>query len=132
MFIDRLLATLVHLRHGVTHDVLACWLESLAPRSPGPSGRAPAAGRARLHRGGRGPAAHPGRRGHSPEGERAGGSARCHRGAGAPPGGRSGRPAGSGSSRARRARTRSRRWWSPTPSGGCCSAGKPARAPSTI
>ncbi|WP_448620107.1 transposase family protein [Geodermatophilus sp. URMC 65] len=25
MFIDRLLATLVHLRHGVTHDVLACW-----------------------------------------------------------------------------------------------------------
>ena len=25
VFIDRLLATLVHLRHGVTHDVLACW-----------------------------------------------------------------------------------------------------------
>ncbi|WP_224228349.1 helix-turn-helix domain-containing protein [Streptomyces olivaceus] len=25
MFIDRLLATLVHLRHGTTHDVLACW-----------------------------------------------------------------------------------------------------------
>ncbi|MYQ48768.1 transposase [Streptomyces sp. SID4985] len=25
MFIDRLLATLVHLRHGATHDVLACW-----------------------------------------------------------------------------------------------------------
>jgi hypothetical protein len=24
VFIDRLLATLVHLRHGVTHDVLAC------------------------------------------------------------------------------------------------------------
>ena len=24
MFVDRLLATLVHLRHGVTHDVLAC------------------------------------------------------------------------------------------------------------
>ena len=24
-FVDRLLATLVHLRHGVTHDVLACW-----------------------------------------------------------------------------------------------------------
>lgn len=22
---DRLLATLVHLRHGATHDVLACW-----------------------------------------------------------------------------------------------------------
>ena len=26
VFLDRLLATLVHLRHGVTHDVLACWL----------------------------------------------------------------------------------------------------------
>ncbi|WP_329212553.1 transposase family protein [Streptomyces sp. NBC_01708] len=25
VFIDRLLATPVHLRHGVTHDVLACW-----------------------------------------------------------------------------------------------------------
>ncbi|MFC8495078.1 transposase family protein [Streptomyces sp. NPDC057235] len=25
MFIDRLLAALVHLRHGATHDVLACW-----------------------------------------------------------------------------------------------------------
>ncbi|MFC8458895.1 transposase family protein [Streptomyces sp. NPDC057242] len=25
MFVDRRLATLVHLRHGVTHDVPACW-----------------------------------------------------------------------------------------------------------
>ncbi len=25
VFVDRLLATLVHPRHGVTHDVLACW-----------------------------------------------------------------------------------------------------------
>ncbi|GAA3082289.1 transposase family protein [Streptomyces olivoverticillatus] len=25
VLVDRLLATLVHLRHGVTHDVLACW-----------------------------------------------------------------------------------------------------------
>ncbi|MER7360901.1 transposase family protein [Nonomuraea dietziae] len=25
VFVDRLLATLVHLRHGVTHDVLGCW-----------------------------------------------------------------------------------------------------------
>ncbi|MEU9222532.1 transposase family protein [Streptomyces sp. NPDC048376] len=24
VFVDRILATLVHLRHGVTHDVLAC------------------------------------------------------------------------------------------------------------
>ncbi|MFH8804890.1 transposase family protein [Streptomyces sp. NPDC017936] len=27
VFVDRLLATLVHLRHGVTHDVLACWFK---------------------------------------------------------------------------------------------------------
>ncbi|WP_265868282.1 transposase [Streptomyces sp. SKN60] len=27
MFVDRLLATLVHLRHGATHDVLACWFK---------------------------------------------------------------------------------------------------------
>ncbi|MFJ3176429.1 transposase family protein [Streptomyces roseus] len=27
VFVDRLLATLVHLRHGVTHDVLACRFE---------------------------------------------------------------------------------------------------------
>ncbi|MFF5287337.1 transposase family protein [Streptomyces sp. NPDC013171] len=25
VFVDRLLATLIHLRHGVTHDLLACW-----------------------------------------------------------------------------------------------------------
>ncbi|NNN32183.1 transposase [Streptomyces sp. S3(2020)] len=25
VFVDRLLATVVHLRHGATHDVLACW-----------------------------------------------------------------------------------------------------------
>ncbi|MFJ9420391.1 transposase family protein [Streptomyces sp. NPDC101227] len=25
VFVDRLLATLVHVRHGVTHDVPACW-----------------------------------------------------------------------------------------------------------
>ncbi|MEU3290507.1 helix-turn-helix domain-containing protein [Streptomyces longwoodensis] len=27
VFADRLLATLVHLRHGATHDVLACWFD---------------------------------------------------------------------------------------------------------
>lgn len=27
VFVDRLLATLVHLRHGVTHDVMACWFQ---------------------------------------------------------------------------------------------------------
>ncbi|MGW1871662.1 helix-turn-helix domain-containing protein [Streptomyces mauvecolor] len=25
VFVDRLLARLVHLRHGITHDVVACW-----------------------------------------------------------------------------------------------------------
>ncbi|MGI5192171.1 MULTISPECIES: helix-turn-helix domain-containing protein [Streptomyces] len=25
VFVDRLLATLVNLRHGTTHDVVACW-----------------------------------------------------------------------------------------------------------
>ncbi|MFF1723275.1 helix-turn-helix domain-containing protein [Streptomyces sviceus] len=25
VFVDRLLTTLVHLRHATTHDVLACW-----------------------------------------------------------------------------------------------------------
>ncbi|MFJ3638101.1 transposase family protein [Streptomyces sp. NPDC090112] len=25
MFVDPLLATLVHLHHGATHDMLACW-----------------------------------------------------------------------------------------------------------
>ncbi|MGX1975921.1 helix-turn-helix domain-containing protein [Streptomyces kronopolitis] len=29
---DRLLATLTHLRHGVTHEVLACWFD--VDRSP--------------------------------------------------------------------------------------------------
>ncbi|MFH8394375.1 transposase family protein [Streptomyces sp. NPDC018036] len=27
VFVDRLLATLVHLRHGATHHVLACWFD---------------------------------------------------------------------------------------------------------
>ncbi|MFC8013356.1 transposase family protein [Streptomyces cinereoruber] len=35
VFVDRLLATLVHLRHGAAHDVLACWF---------------GVGRSRLHR----------------------------------------------------------------------------------
>ncbi len=26
VFVDRLLTTLLHLRHGATHNVLACWL----------------------------------------------------------------------------------------------------------
>jgi len=40
VLLDRLLATLVHLRHGVTHDVLACWFEvSRSTISWAPAGR---------------------------------------------------------------------------------------------
>ncbi|MEV5383618.1 hypothetical protein [Streptomyces sp. NPDC052721] len=42
MFVDRLLATLVHLRHAPTHDVLACWW------TPSPGARAPGG---EVHRG---------------------------------------------------------------------------------
>jgi hypothetical protein len=34
VFVDRLLATLVHLRHGATHDVLACWFGVSRSRDP--------------------------------------------------------------------------------------------------
>ncbi|MER6958103.1 transposase family protein [Streptomyces sp. NPDC000618] len=33
VFVDRLLTTLFHLRHGPTRDVLACWFASTAPAS---------------------------------------------------------------------------------------------------
>ncbi|MEU9117749.1 transposase family protein [Streptomyces sp. NPDC048483] len=49
VFVDRLLATLVHLRHGVTHDVLACWFgmdRSTITRAIGEV-RPPLAGRGR-------------------------------------------------------------------------------------
>src|SRR3712207_9176763 len=54
VFIDRLLATLVHLRHGVTHDVLACWFgmsRSTITRAVG-GGGPPLGGRGRPPRGG--------------------------------------------------------------------------------
>jgi hypothetical protein len=53
VFLDRLLATLVHLRHGATHDVLACRFgvsRSTITRAVGEV--RPLLGRARLHRGG--------------------------------------------------------------------------------
>jgi hypothetical protein len=53
VFVDRLLASLVHLRHGVTHDVLACWLgvsRSAIIRAVGEV--RPLLGRARMQRGG--------------------------------------------------------------------------------
>ncbi|MGR6963939.1 transposase family protein [Geodermatophilus sp. URMC 61] len=92
VFLDRLLATLVHLRHGVTHDVLACWFGvSRSTITGGGRGGASAAGRARLHRGGRAPAAHAGRCGRPSGRQRAAGPAGCHGGPGAPPGRGSGR-----------------------------------------
>ncbi|MFC0058019.1 transposase family protein [Streptomyces actinomycinicus] len=40
VFVDRLLGTLVNLRHGTTHDVLACWFGVDRPcPSPGPRRR---------------------------------------------------------------------------------------------
>ncbi|MGC5236815.1 helix-turn-helix domain-containing protein [Streptomyces albogriseolus] len=51
VFVDRLPATLVHLRHATTHDVLACWFgvdRSTITRAIAEV-RAPAR-RARLHR----------------------------------------------------------------------------------
>jgi hypothetical protein len=54
VFLNRLLATLVHLRHGVTHDVLACWVR--VPRStitPAVGEVRQPQGRSRLHHRGR-------------------------------------------------------------------------------
>ncbi|MFB4302247.1 transposase family protein [Actinomadura sp. NTSP31] len=39
MFVDGLLATLIHLRHGVTHDVLGCWFGVSSSTSTAPSPR---------------------------------------------------------------------------------------------
>jgi hypothetical protein len=93
VFVDRLLATLVHPRHGVTHDMLACWFR--VPRStitwavsevrpPLAKRGCTVPGGVRLHTGAD-VIAHPGH-------QRAARPARCHRGPGAPPGGWSGRP----------------------------------------
>ena len=38
-FTDRLLATLVHLRHGMPHGVVAAWSGCTAPRSPAASAK---------------------------------------------------------------------------------------------
>ena len=60
---DRGLATLVHLRHGVIHHVLACWFEVSHSTITCAIGKVrPLLGRARLHRPRRSPAAHSGRR----------------------------------------------------------------------
>ncbi|MFD3586839.1 transposase family protein [Streptomyces sp. NPDC058683] len=64
VFVDRLLATLVSLRHGTTHNVLACWFgvdRSTITRAIGEV-RPPVRAAGMHHRPGR-PAAHP-RRGH--------------------------------------------------------------------
>ena len=41
VLVDRLLATLVHLCHGVTHDVLACWSSTTSPSPADRSALAP-------------------------------------------------------------------------------------------
>ena len=96
VFIDRLWATLVHLRHGVTASPVTYWLAGSrcpARRLPGRSERsvrcwptADAASKAGL-------AAHPGRCGRPPGRQGTARPAGCHRGPGTPPGRGSGRPA---------------------------------------
>jgi hypothetical protein len=131
VFIDRLLATLAHLRHGVTHDVLACWCavsRSTITRAVGEV-RPLLAERGCTVEGGlrlrtlADVITHLGASG-------AGRPARCHRGPGAPPGGPPGRPAAVHLREGPR-HHRPGRWSSPTLMGGCCSADRPARAPST-
>ncbi|MFF0316596.1 transposase family protein [Micromonospora sp. NPDC005252] len=85
-FVDRLLATLVHLRHGLTHDVIAAWFgvhRSTISRSIAEI--SPPAGRARLPGTRRCPAPDPLRRGGPPRTPPAGVDGR-HRSAGAPSG----------------------------------------------
>ncbi|WP_444546184.1 helix-turn-helix domain-containing protein [Streptomyces mashuensis] len=126
VFIDRLLATLVHLRHGATHDVLACWFgvdrstitraigevrpcsQPAAAPSPPASGSAPSP-RSSVT------SAPAGRPGSSTE-PRSGS-------AGPPSVARTGRS----SSPARTSRTRSRPWSSPMPAAGSCSVVQPSR-----
>ncbi|MFF9396730.1 transposase family protein [Streptomyces griseoluteus] len=51
VFVDRLLATLVNLRHTTTHDVLACWFDVDRPQYHSCHHRGAAlARRARVHR----------------------------------------------------------------------------------
>ncbi|MEU9256553.1 transposase family protein [Streptomyces sp. NPDC048270] len=68
VFIDRLLATLVHFRHGATHDVPACWFgvdRSTITRANGEVRPLLAAQGCTIASGIRHPAPHP-RRGHRP------------------------------------------------------------------
>jgi hypothetical protein len=130
VFVDRLLATLVHLRHGVTHDVLACWFgvsRSTITRAVGEV-RPLLAERGCTVEGGirlrtlADVVAHLGASGQL--GLLDATEVRVRRP-------RPARPVAIGSSPARPGPTPSRRWWSPTPRGGCCSADRPARAPFT-
>lgn len=105
VFVDRLLATLVHLRHGVTHDMLACWFgadRSTITRAVGPWPRSSTT------------SARAGRPASSTE-PRAGS-------AGPPLDART----GTSSSLARTSRTPSNPWWSRTAKAACCGA-SPAR-----
>jgi hypothetical protein len=125
VFLDRLPATLVHLRHGVTHDVLASWF------GVSPSTIARAVGEVRPLLAERGCTVKGGVR------LRTLADVLAHLGASGQPAcsmpPRSGcatrrptAPVAIGSSRARPAPTPSRRW------DGCCSADRAVRAPFTV
>ena len=131
VFLDRLLAALVHLRHGVTHDVLARWFgvsRSTITR---------AVGEVRLLLAERGCTVQGGLR------LRTLAEVVAHRGARGQVGLldateiRVRRPVAHRAGRQRfvsgkAPRTPARRWRSPMCRGGCCSAGRPLRARCTI
>ncbi|MGY5057621.1 transposase family protein [Streptomyces sp. 900105755] len=123
LFVDRLLAALVHLRHGATHDVLACWFDvdrSTITR---------AIGEVRPLLAERGCTVSPGVR------LRTLTEVVDHLGASGKTGiidgteirvRRPGRRTGTSSSPARASRTPSRPWCSRTGMAGCCSAARPS------
>ncbi|MEU2720202.1 helix-turn-helix domain-containing protein [Streptomyces smyrnaeus] len=125
LFADRLLATLVHLRHGATHDVLACWF------NVGGSAITRTIGEVRPLLAERGRTVSPGL------GLRTLAEVVDPPGAGAKSGivdgtetGLGGQPpgakTGTHSPPARAGRTRPRPWWSPTRTAGYCSVTRPS------
>ncbi|WP_247691095.1 transposase family protein [Streptomyces sp. B15] len=122
---DRLLATLVHLRHGATHDVLACWFNvggSAVTRTIGEVRPLLAEQGCTVSHGLRlrtlaEVVGHPGAGGKS--GIVDGTEIRARRAA-------AGRKNRDTFTSGRASRMRPRRWWSPTRTAGCCSATRPS------
>ncbi|WP_324616550.1 transposase family protein [Streptomyces sp. TN58] len=79
VFVDRLLARLVHPRHGITHDVLACLFGVDCSTITRAIGDVHPARRARVHDQPRRPAADPGRGRRPPQRRRTGWDHRRHR-----------------------------------------------------